>query len=390
MCGLGTCAFISAPDDFDKLNLPVTLRDQLKAKAPTTPPLPKRLSLVAQTVQSLRHGICAGHWKEHLPGERKLCEHLQVSRRTLRAALNQLQQAGWLAVATGQRRKIKPRRVSRMAGAKKKVVAVLSPRSILASLPPTTFVMDALRDQLTEAGCVVEFHVDRACFSAQPAHALGKLIHEHPADAWLVLGSKEPMQRWFIRQRLPCLVAGSCAPAIALPSVDVDYRAACRHAGGVLWRKGHRRIALVLPQDAYGGDVISEEGLRESLRDLAGAHLQLLRHDGTATHLCALLDKAMRAPNPPTAYLVAHAMQVLAVMMHLLRRGKRIPQDMAVVSRDDDPFLQATSPVVARYAINPAQIARRISKAVRQLAETGALPAQAIRLMPTFIAGETV
>ena len=83
-------------------------------------------------------------------------------------------------------------------------------------------------------------------------------------------------------------------------------------------------------------------------------------------------------------------MHVLTVMMHLMRRGKRIPQDVAVISRDDDPFLQSTSPAVTRYAINPAQFARRVSLAARQLAETGTLPAHAIRLMPKFLPGETV
>ncbi|OHE79111.1 MAG: hypothetical protein A2107_06660 [Verrucomicrobia bacterium GWF2_62_7] len=199
------------------------------------------------------------------------------------------------------------------------------------------------------------------------------------------------MQRWFIRQRLPCVVAGSCVPDIALPSVDVDFRATCRHAGGVLLRKGHQRLALVLPQDAYGGDVVSEEGLREALASMQGsAQLRVLRHDGTAAHLCTLLDEALRPPNPPTAFLVARAPHVLTVMMHLMRRGKRIPQDVAVISRDNDPFLESIAPVVARYAINQAQFARRLSMAARQLAETGTLPAHAIRLMPRFLPGETV
>jgi DNA-binding LacI/PurR family transcriptional regulator len=87
---------------------------------------------------------------------------------------------------------------------------------------------------------------------------------------------------------------------------------------------------------------------------------------------------------------VARAYHVLTVMMHLMRRGRRIPQDVAVVSRDSERFLQETSPPVAHYATNPMQIARRISTAMRQLAETGSLPAHAIRLMPAFIPGETV
>jgi DNA-binding LacI/PurR family transcriptional regulator len=159
----------------------------------------------------------------------------------------------------------------------------------------------------------------------------------------------------------------------------------------VLLRKGHRRLALVLPQDAYGGDVVSEEGLREAMASVPGtAPLRVLRHDGTTTHLCSLLDEALLSPNPPTAFLVARTLRVLTVMMHLMRRGKRIPQDVAVISRDNDPVLESTTPLVARYAINHVQFARRLSTAARQLAETGSLPARPIRLMPKFLAGATV
>jgi DNA-binding LacI/PurR family transcriptional regulator len=383
-------AIVSLRVAADKRSLLVLLQDQMKAKPPQPPILPQRLSLVAQTKQSLCEGIRAGHWRTHLPGERELCAHLQVGRNTLRAALQELERGGWLDVAQRQRRRIKTKRATHSASAQKRVIAVLSPWSFLALPPRMTFVMETLRDKLTEAGWLVEFHLNTACFSAKPARALDKLVHHNPAVAWLVFGSKEPMQHWFIRHQLPCLVVGSCGPDIALPSVDADFRATCRHAGAVLLRKRHMHIALVLPPGTYGGDVASEGGLRESLNTTPGAHLRVLRHDGTAAHLCALLDDAMCSPNSPTAFVVAHAVHVLTVMTHLMRRGKRIPQDVAVISRDDDPFLQSTSPAVTRYAINPAQFARRVSLAARQLAETGTLPAHAIRPMPKFLPGETV
>ena len=363
----------------------------MKTNPTPLPTLPQRLSLVTQTVRSLREGIQAGQWQKFLPGERELGAQLLVSRRTLRAALDELQRTGWLEVSARQRRRIQARRTLRNAGVVRKEIAVLSsvPHSAMSSL--MMFVLDVLREKLAKVGYVTKLQVSPAAFSARPGRALEKLVAEHPATAWLIVGSKEPMQHWFIRRKLPCLVVGSCAPSIVLPSVDSDHRAACLHAGGLLLRKGHTRFAMVLPQDACGGDLASEAGLREALVSARGnTELRVIRHDGTVEHLCRLLDHALRSPVPPTAFLVARPIPALTVMMHLLRRGKRIPQEVAVIAREDDPALRCSTPSLAHYADSPEQFARRLALATRQLAESGTLPAHAIRLMPEFIAGETV
>lgn len=354
------------------------------------PALPRRLSLVAQTAQCLREQLRAGEWPEHLPGERELGQRLQVSRHTLRAALEQLQREGLVGVSTRQRRRVLQRPAAPVQDRASHVIAALSQRPLLAMSHASMFLVDELRASLARAGFQLDIHVRPSCFAARPARALEALVERSPAAAWLVFGSHEPVQRWFLRHRLPSLTIGSSAPGIALPSVDLHYRAACRHAGGVLRRKGHRRIALILPEGAHGGDADSAAGLQEALAELGAEALQLLHHNGTPAHLIRVLDRALAQPRPPTAFIVARAVHVLTVLTHLQRRGCRIPQDVAVISRDDEAFLQHTTPVVARYAANPAQFAARVSAAARQLAETGTLPPRALRLMPQWLPGETV
>lgn len=56
--------------------------------------IPHRVSLASQAGAYLREGIRSGRWGKWLPSERELCEELQVSRFTLRAALKELAREG--------------------------------------------------------------------------------------------------------------------------------------------------------------------------------------------------------------------------------------------------------------------------------------------------------
>lgn len=374
----------------DKGMLLVIFSYQMKPETEYPAELPKRRSLVSETVRSLRENIHAGRWRGTLPGERDLCTALQVSRPTLRAALAELQREGLLESSPRSRRRIKEKKSSGGRRAGQLVIAALSPSPLVAMAPSAAVMVDELRTNLERAGIRLELLVNRSCFSDHPARALDALVKRHPATAWMAFGSREPMQRWFVRQEIPCLVAGSCAAGIDLPSVDVDYRAICRHAGGLLRKRGHRRIALVLPKSATGGEADSERGIRDALDEDSSMTLEVLLHDSTAANLCGLLDRAMRSAQPPTAYLVARSVHVLTVMTHLMRRGKKIPGDVAVISRDDETFLEHMTPSVARYTASAQQFTRRVSMLARQLAESGNLPPRAIRLMPEFVPGETL
>ena len=68
----------------------VCCQHQMNPTSPSGPKPPQRVSLVNLPAQSLRESMQAGHWLGHLPGERELCARLQVSRSTLRSALDEL------------------------------------------------------------------------------------------------------------------------------------------------------------------------------------------------------------------------------------------------------------------------------------------------------------
>ena len=348
--------------------------------------VPQRTSLVSQTVEVLRDAIRAGEWPRWLPGELELVRRLQVSRVTLRAALEMLQRQKLIRAGQGRRREVlRPARVTQRPRARKAVV-LLTPEP-MHRLPSSTVIwMDELRTHLDAAGWPLEIQAGAAAYRRRPAHALEELAARlHPAG-WVLYRSTLEMQRWFGEHAPETVIAGSRHPSVALPAVDVDYAAGCRHAAGRLRAEGHRRLAVVRADTALAGDLESEAGFRAG----AGCEVVTALHDGTVRGICRTLERLYARPPAPTGLLVFHAQPLLTVLGWLQREGWRVPGRVSVVGRDDEPFLEAVLPAPARYALDVSRFARKIARLVTGLVQRGGGRPQQYRIMPTFVRGDSL
>ena len=350
-----------------------------------------RLTLVEHATEVLRKALEEKVWVGRMPGERELSRQLNISRPTLRLALDRLRSEGWLKVKPGSQRLILPREPRRMAPLAR-VVGVLTPLP-LREIPPFALCwMDRLRELLARAGVKLEIHSGRRWYSRRPEKDLSALTQQSPAAAWLLFVTSERMQRWFAESGLPAALSGSCHPGIVLPSVDFDYRAICRHAVGQLLRRGHRRIVLLMHGSETAGDRESAAGFMEgfSTRRGAAAVPKIVHHDGTPESIRRQLHHLFQNTEIPTALIVARSMPALMAASELMRRGLRVPQDVALIARDSDHFHEYFSPQLARYRADPDVHARRLARILMKLVrgETGR-PA-CVRLMPEFFPGESL
>lgn len=75
-------------------------------RCPTVSHILQRASLVTQVSRVLRDELARRRWKDFLPGQRALCEFLQVSRPTLHNALATLEREGLVEVSDRRRTRI--------------------------------------------------------------------------------------------------------------------------------------------------------------------------------------------------------------------------------------------------------------------------------------------
>lgn len=348
-------------------------------------------SLAAQVADVVRQEIQRGTWSEWLPGERQLTETLQVSRKTLRKALAQLRTEKIVAAVHGLGNRILPRQESGpvAAGTGSSIVGLLTPDPLDQMRPYTSLWVNHLKTILSEKDARLRAFDGRKFFSQSPSRALDKLIAHNQAACWLLANSTEATQRWFANHSIPCVVAGSCHPGVDLPQADLDHYALCRHAAGVLLGSGHRRVAMLNERRGRAGDVESEAGFIAGVRESnhPEAVALVIHHEHSPASLTRVTERLLTAINPPTALLVSNGASYLTVVSVLAQHGLRVPRDVSVVSRDDEPFLSFLVPAPSHYAASSHVFAKKLLKPLLQL--IGGEPAlpRSTRILPTYTKG---
>lgn len=345
--------------------------------------LPQRLSLSAQAAESLRKAIARKVWSEFLPSERRLCDLLEVSRPTIRTALGLLAKEGIIEIHRGRRNRLLTNPAV-AAPPQRRLLALVS-HTPISRLNLTAYLgISSMRAQLARHGFTSAEFVCPASGPRAQRNRLEAFLRQNRVFCCVLLSVKRELQEWFASHSIPSLVLGSCYPDVRLPSLDVDYRAVCRHAAGVLRGHGHRRLAFIVPDSGIAGDLASEEGFRAGA---AGTEATIVRHNGTQAHLAARLDALFAPPHRPTALLVAKPTHMLSVLVHLLHRGIRVPDAVSVIARDHDPLYEHE---LAHYAFADESFARRLSRLMVQMVSQGHLPAEPSLIFPRYVAGETV
>jgi len=350
-----------------------------------------RQLLSKQAADALREGIDSGTWEGTLPGERHLCSLLQVSRPTLRAALDIVQQEGLIAIRQGRRSAILQRR-QRGLRSKTKSIALVSKLPLYSMSRNRIFLIDHLHRVLLERGLRLEIVSHPSFGTNRPARGIEHLRKLGEFRAFVLTLSSQAVQSWFCKNALPAIALGSIFPDIPMPSVDVDYRSIGHHAAGLFLGRAHRQIASIIPEANHAGDVETVESFLKALQNSnhPDVRCHIIRHGASSPGLIREINTLLALDDPPSAFFVINAFATTTLVTHLLSCGLRIPEDVSVISRDHDPLLDWISPPIAHYISPLRKIASRLSRMVVEISNGGPLPLHHIRIMPEFCIAESL
>ena len=355
---------------------------------------PRRVLLAEQVAQSIEHEIEAQRWREWLPSERALQRVLNVSRQTVRAALERLVANRRIVVEPYRGYRILARRgMKKVSNATSRDIGLICPEPVYRMPPRFIHVLDVFRALCADAGINLDVLEGQRFVRTDPARLMPRIVRSTPKACWILVLSKRRMQEWFERSGVPVVVYGNVYAGLKLACAGVDYHACIRHATSLLLAKGHRRIAFVAYDVRAAGEEDSVRGFYEAFQFHRGEDavpLLLERPDADADALCRQLDGALGSKHPPTAFVVSHTHHYATVATHLASRGVRIPDDVSLICRSEEPFLEFMRPKPVFYRANLQVAARLLFDRVRQAIEGTARPGDQRLLVPELIPGGSV
>ena len=307
-----------------------------------------KYQIVADT---LRAGIQSGKYQKTLPAEQALCAQFQVSRQTVRQALSLLEAEGLIDRRQGSGSHL--RRQREPAAPSRRAIAVV-----------TTYISDYIFPSILreiEAVCA-ENNSAPLLFATQNQFAserriLQTLLETERLDGVLVEGTKTGLPNPNIRLYQKLMERGIPLVFIhgnyaELP--DTLHVLDDNAAGGLmlvehLYRRGHRRIAGIFKYDDLQGRQRFAgylDGLQEFDLPPEDGNILWYGTDNRDRFLTkGFSDSRMDAILSTCSAIVCYNDEIAArVVSYLTRKGLSLPGDIAVVSFDDSPYSEMSTP----------------------------------------------
>lgn len=302
----------------------------------------RRSTLVDQTAVFLRDGIRKGRWKQRLPGIRTLTTELDVSPRTLLAALKLLADEGaiasrsprspYLIVETNLRGKRETRSLR---------VAMLVPGSFENQTPGLQALLLRIIYRARLDGHEAIILATPTGKSPHKTGYLSKLVKEAKADLWLLHHPALETARWFEEHGIRALTLGGRSQDTALASASFDVRQALRTLVRRLAALNHRRIVLVISDlsrhPSFSPILIA---FREEL-SACGIVPGEYNHpdwEEKPEGLRRLFDSLFTL-TPPTAIICWHPHVLASALSFLSVRKLAIPGDVSLFGFSEDAML---------------------------------------------------
>ncbi|GAA1588148.1 LacI family DNA-binding transcriptional regulator [Actinomadura kijaniata] len=180
-------------------------------------------------------------------------------------------------------------------------------------------------------------------------------------------------------------VLGGCPPGLAPFSyVDVDNREGARQAVEHLVARGRRRIATIAGPQDMGVGIDRLTGYRVALAEAGLPELVAYGDFGEASGITAVEELLERDPGLDAVFAADDPM-ALGALRALRRRGRRVPEDVAVVGFDDSAAAPLADPPLTTVHQSAEEMGREMARLLMARINGDPLPEPVVILKPRLV-----
>jgi DNA-binding LacI/PurR family transcriptional regulator len=343
------------------------------------------LSASAQAAAHLRAELERGHWSGMMPGVNQLAPELGVTRKTVEAALRQLEHDGLLINQGPGRRRL----IVLPNG-----VAMRPMRVAILLYEPTDRHLEyiiELQHALAEAGHSVVAIAKSLVELNMDVTRVSRLVKQTAADAWVVVAGSTEVLKWFCAQPRPVFALFGRREGLTIAAMGPDKSEALAAATRHLVSLGHRRIVMLcrqlrrLPKPGS-----SEQAFLDELKAhrLPACDYNLPDWEETKEGFQKLLRSLFRV-TPPTALIIDEASFFIATQQFLASRVIRVPQQVSLICTDADPAFAWCTPAISHIRWDSGPLVRRIVRWAATVSR-GGMDVKQTSVPAEFVIGGTI
>ena len=325
----------------------------------------RALTTVEQLVKHLRDEILRGAFGHVLPGTDTLVKTTATSRKTVVAAVRQLEDEG-LVENVGQ-------------GHSRRIALPKSHPATALRVGLMLYVEDDRRSdfmlelvyRLQNKGHQVAMTNRTLTGLRMNVQKVARYVRDMSADAWVVGSGSGPVLQWFSEQETPAFALFGRHPSVDIAATGPMKSPAMKALARRLVELGHRKIVLLTREERRKptcGRV--ERVFLDELRAL-GVEIgpyNLPDWEVSPAGLARCLSSLFRY-TPPTAF-VAQQVDIFDGVTHfLLGEGIRVPRDVSTICADPSSSFSLCTPTVAHIAYDSRRWVNHILRWVDKVAQ---------------------
>lgn len=349
-------------------------------------PIPRRYSLVAQVSDILQEEIKSGLMRDVLPSELDLARRFQVSRPTIRDALEILRKSGLIESSRGQNHRIVAQKICSEPQAGEGGVTVLG-FAPLDELSP--FSLSLMSQIQLAVGSKYEVRIVSNANLTSPG-ALRDLTSREKQRCWVLIGPPADVLHWFEASGLPCLAMAPSIPSTAIPILAMDMHSVMMHAFSLAKQRGYSGPHLLIPANRQTSETarfFAEAQAKYPQRDTA-----IYSHDTTMIGVRRAVEKIVRSKRgeeqPPLILVVRpkHALMVLSV---LRAQDLKPGTHYGLISIGRENYIDYVIPTMACYTIKRQRLFKKFLRMLSEILDSGYTRPGLFSVIADFYEGET-